>query len=78
MTQRMTNADFARRVSLITRIGAQYGHELAQGMWNPDFCSADVGAALGFFLKDIEPHMDWLRGAAKAASNGELTQEERR
>ena len=46
----MTQAQLALHVSLISRIAAQYTHELAFGMWNPDFCSAD--AKYGNYILD--------------------------
>lgn len=59
----MTNADLALRVSLISRIAAQYTHELAYGMWNPDFCKAEAGYARERFLEDMDRHLGELRAA---------------
>lgn len=71
---KMTNADFARRVALITRISAQYSHELVYGMRNPHFCAADAGAPVRYFIEEIEQHMDVLRAALKQQSPPEAAQ----
>jgi hypothetical protein len=54
-------ADLTLRVSLIARIAGQFTHELAYGMWNPDYCSADPGMAGERFLEAIEPHLKQIR-----------------
>lgn len=63
MTKRHSfdNADLALRISLISRIAAQYTHELAYGMWNPDFCSDEPGWAGDRFVEEIEPHLEQIR-----------------
>jgi hypothetical protein len=43
------------RVSLISRITAQFTHEIGYGMWNPDFCSSDASFAADRFIEAIEP-----------------------
>jgi hypothetical protein len=63
----MTNAELAMRVSLISRVAAQYTHELAYGMWNPDFCSANADYARDRFLEEIDRHLDGIRAAVKGA-----------
>jgi hypothetical protein len=40
----INNAQFARLVSKITRMTSQVQADLAQGMWNPDFCSSECSS----------------------------------
>jgi hypothetical protein len=56
----MTNADLGLRISLIARIAAQYTHELAYGMWNPDFCSAEAGGTRERFLEEMDRNLKQL------------------
>ncbi len=60
----MTNADLALRISLIARIAAQYTHELAYGMWNPEFCKAEADYERKRFLEEMDRNLDQLRGTA--------------
>jgi hypothetical protein len=55
------NADFALRVSLIARISAQFTHEIAYGMWNPDYCAADADYGADRFIEAIEPHLERIK-----------------
>lgn len=38
----MTNAELARIISTMNLATSQAMRDLAEGMWNPDFCSADA------------------------------------
>lgn len=55
------NADLAIRISRVSRIAAQFTHELAYGMWNPHFCAADPEYAGERFLEAVEPILKQIR-----------------
>lgn len=38
----ITNAEYARMITAISRIAARASESVAQGMWNPSFCDADA------------------------------------
>jgi hypothetical protein len=59
----MNQSQLALHVSLISRIAAQYTHELAFGMWNPDFCSSDAKYKAGRFLAEMDDRLQSIRSA---------------
>lgn len=57
----MTKAQLALHISLISRIAAQYTHEMAFGMWNPDFCSSDAEYVRERFVTEMQERLENLR-----------------
>ena len=55
------HADLMLRVSLISRIAAQFTHEVGYGMWNPDYCSSDAGDAADCFIEAIMPCVEQIK-----------------
>lgn len=56
----MTKAELAKRVACMTREAAAVSAALAEGMWNPDFCSSDAADYAIGFLQDMRSHLDHI------------------
>lgn len=49
----MTRAEFARIVARHARDMAVTSADLADGMWNPDFCAADAARDAKILMQDL-------------------------
>jgi hypothetical protein len=58
MSDRFTKAMYARQVSRIVRRSTLESGELAEGMWNPMFCSADAIPHAKSFCEAIRHELD--------------------
>lgn len=69
--RQMTKAVFARQVSRIVRRATMEAARLADGMWNPNFCSSDAIDEATSFCTDIRLEIEnieaWCARAAIAA-----------
>jgi hypothetical protein len=64
----VTHAELIRQTALISRIAAQYTHELAFGAWNPNFCSADAKYEADRFLEEVGERLEVIRAAVGSVS----------
>jgi hypothetical protein len=70
-----THAVYARDVGFIMRRVAAEASSMAEGMWNPQFCSADATAYAVDFLQDIRARLDWLEARMSAEQDPTMTGE---
>jgi len=63
-----TNAAYARLVAKLTVTCAKESEQLAEGMWNPDFCSARP--YVRDFLEDVEYFVTQIQGRANGHMAG--------
>lgn len=60
----ITNAQFARTLARMIRDMSGIAAGLAEGMWNPAFCSADAAQDVRWFVEDIGARIEHLRKRA--------------
>lgn len=53
----LTNAQFARYVAIIARAATMQAVDLADGMWNPNFCAASAEPKAASFIEDIRRYL---------------------
>ncbi len=61
---KFTKASFATHVSLIVRSATFEAGQLAQGMWNPLFCSDDASGDALRFCSEMQRYIDEVKKAA--------------
>ena len=57
----LTNAEFAFAISHVLRTAAIATTGMAEGMWNPDFCSDTAGVYAISVVDDIEHQIKHLK-----------------
>lgn len=60
----ITHAEFARTLARMIRDMSSVATGLAEGMWNPNFCSADASRDVMYLVEDIERRIEHLRKRA--------------
>jgi hypothetical protein len=63
-----TKAAFATHVASMARLATIEASELAQGMWNPMFCSNDASDSVRRFCEEMQSRLDNLQEAAARLS----------
>ena len=80
----ITNAEYARMITVISRIAARASESVAQGMWNPNFCEDDAETDAveqieeiithyrngGYRAMDFDKERGWYNTALKEAYHG--------
>lgn len=56
----VTNAWLARQIAGINRDTAAMVRSFTEGMWNPDFCSANADHKAISILSDLRQRLDWI------------------
>lgn len=62
-TERLTNAILARELSSLTSQLSMEVAELAYGMWNPNFCAAEVSEQrVSQIIEQTRARLRWIEG----------------
>ena len=54
----MTHAELARAIARLDNLISAAQYDLAEGMWNPDFCSANTDAYASRLLEGLQYTID--------------------
>lgn len=66
--KQITHADMARYLAQIARTATMAQVSLAEGMWNPDFCSAECSIYALSICEDLRVKLDALEKRATHSS----------
>lgn len=62
-------SSYARHVAAIVRRATFESSQLAEGMWNPMFCSCDASDDVRRFCEEMQAQLDALQSSAVVASD---------